>query len=135
MYHNILIPIVFDSEHRHERARAAAASLSAPDAKITFLHVLETLPTYVVAYIPEQASERLRAEMNVEMQSLIKDIPGARGEIINGHSGRAIIDFASKNLADLIIVESHRPGFGDYFLGSTAAYIVRRASCAVHVIK
>ena len=36
---------------------------------------------------------------------------------------------------DLIIVASHRPGLQDYFLGSTAAKVVRHAKCSVLVIR
>ena len=37
--------------------------------------------------------------------------------------------------ADLLIIASHRPGLQDYFLGSTAAHVVRHAACSVHVIR
>ena len=37
--------------------------------------------------------------------------------------------------ADLIIVASHKPDIGNYLLGSTAAHIVRHASCSTLVIR
>ncbi|MFX0540221.1 universal stress protein [Roseovarius sp. S4756] len=134
MYKNILIPVVFDSEHDHKRA-LQIASLAGPDAKVTLLHVIEQLPTYVISYVPEGTSKQLRAELQAEMDKLTKDLPNATGEIITGHSGRSITNYAEKNGMDLIVVESHRPGFGDYFLGSTAGHIVRHATCSVHVIR
>jgi nucleotide-binding universal stress UspA family protein len=135
MYNKILVPIVFDHEHDHSRALRFAAIVAGPSAKTTLLHVIEKLPTYVISYIPEKASQNLHNELQQEMNSLLKDIPGSDGKIITGHPGRTIIDYANQNSVDLIIVESHRPGLEDYFLGSTAGYIVRHAKCAVHVIR
>ncbi len=53
--------------------------------------------------------------------------------IVKGHSARTIIDFARENGIECIIIGSHKPGLSDYFLGSTAARVVRHADCAVHV--
>ena len=55
--------------------------------------------------------------------------------VIVGHSANGILDYAEKNEIDCIIVASHRPGYQDYFLGSTAARVVRHATCAVHVLR
>ena len=55
--------------------------------------------------------------------------------IISGHAGRTIVDHAVENHVDCIVIASHRPGLEDYFLGSTAARVVRHAPCAVHVIR
>ena len=53
--------------------------------------------------------------------------------IRTGHPANEILEAASKFDVDLIIVASHRPGLSDYFLGSTAARIVRHAQCPVLV--
>ena len=37
--------------------------------------------------------------------------------------------------ADLIVINSHKPGVEDYFLGSTASRVVRRAPCSVLVLR
>ena len=44
-----------------------------------------------------------------------------------------ILEYAKKIEADLIVIASHRPDLLDYFLGSTAARVVRHAECAVLV--
>ncbi|WP_371932559.1 universal stress protein [Pararhizobium sp. IMCC21322] len=46
-----------------------------------------------------------------------------------------MVEYAESNGVDCIIIASHRPGLQDYFLGSTAARVVRHAHCAVHVIR
>ncbi len=55
--------------------------------------------------------------------------------MIWGHSSRTILDQASENSNDCIVMHSHRPSVQDYFLGSTAAHVVRHAGCSLHVIR
>jgi universal stress protein F len=69
------------------------------------------------------------------MSRMTQDLLGSESKIISGHAGRVIVDYASTNEIDCIIVASHRPGIGDFFLGSTAARVVRHANCSVHVIR
>ena len=54
-------------------------------------------------------------------------------EITRGQAYRAIIDYALAHSFDCIVIGSHKPGLSDYLIGSTAARVVRHASCAVHV--
>ena len=46
-----------------------------------------------------------------------------------------ILSYADKISTDLIIVASHKPNFGNYLLGTTAARIVRHATCSVFVAR
>ncbi|MBT3764767.1 MAG: universal stress protein [Rhodospirillaceae bacterium] len=46
-----------------------------------------------------------------------------------------IADHTTKIGADCTIVGSHKRELKDYFLGSTAARIVRHAPCSVHVLR
>ncbi len=46
-----------------------------------------------------------------------------------------ILAHANKIGADLIVVASHKPYVGDYLLGTTAARIVRHASCSALVVR
>jgi nucleotide-binding universal stress UspA family protein len=55
--------------------------------------------------------------------------------VLSGHPGRTITVYAREILADCIIVGSHRPEIKDFFLGSTAARIMRYAPCSVHVLR
>ncbi len=135
MYKNILIPIVFDHEIDQAKGLQLAAKVGGSEAELTLLHVIERLPAYVKSYIPESITHNLRVELLKEMNDLVKDNPKAKGEIVSGHAGRAIIDYANANSVDLIVIKSHRPGVQDYFLGSTAGYVVRHAKCAVHVLR
>ena len=135
MYHNILVPVIFDNEHDITAPIKLAGMLKTPDAKITFLHVIEHVPAYAVSYITQELQNELRVALNDELEKLAKRLPGAKGHIIEGHSGRTIVEYANEHRNDLIIIASHRPGLEDYFLGSTASHVVRHASCAVHVVR
>lgn len=135
MYHNILVPVVFDGEHDRTAPVKLAGLLATPNAKFTFLHVIEKIPSYATSYIPEDLQKELRVALDQTIDDLAKHLPGATGQIVEGHSGRTILDYAKEHGVDLIIIASHRPGFQDLFLGSTAAHVVRHAACAVHVVR
>ena len=67
--------------------------------------------------------------------SLAAGVPGAGAVLVDGHSGRTILDYAEAKSSDLIVIASHRPGMADMLIGSTAAQVVRHATCAVHVLR
>ena len=47
--------------------------------------------------------------------------------VLEGHAGRTVTDYASKIGADCVICGAHHPGLSEFFLGSTAARIMRYA--------
>ena len=135
MYHNILVPISFDTERDVSGPLKLAKMLATPDAQITLLHVVEHIPAYAISYMPADYLAEARAAIQDELNGLAQTLPNARGIVIEGHSGRSILDWAETNTPDLIIIASHRPGMQDLLLGSTAAQVVRHAACAVHVVR
>jgi len=135
MYKNILIPLLLAPEHDAAPSFAAATALGDPDATYTVLHVLETIPSYAAVEIPGDVIAARRQAVAHDLTECAKGLPGAKAQLISGHSGRAILDFADANDIDCIIIASHQPGLEDYFLGSTASRIVRHAKCAVHVMR
>ena len=112
-----------------------ARLLATPEAKITLLHVVEQIPSYAITYMPADYMAEARAALESELSALADTLPNAKGLVIEGHSGRSILDWAEQNNPDLIIIASHRPGMQDLLLGSTAAQVVRHAGCAVHVVR
>ncbi len=136
MYKNILVPIVFDHGPRAEEALAVARELLEPNGKIALLHVIEEIPTYVASQLPKDilriTIEHARASLGDFAQKYAKE---ARALVVAGHSSQTILEHAAKIDADCIVIASHRPGLKDYFLGSTAARVVRHAECAVHVLR
>lgn len=135
MYHNILVPISFDEERDVSGPLKLAKLLATPDATITFLHVIEHIPNYAVSYMPQNYLHEARIAIQGRLDDIADSIPNAKGVLIEGHSGRSILDWAAAHTVDLIIVASHRPEMKDLLLGSTAAQVVRHAACAVHVVR
>jgi nucleotide-binding universal stress UspA family protein len=135
MYKNILVPIVFDEKHDTQASYLAARDLADDDAAFTVLHVMEAIPTYAETQIPADILAKTRREVERQLEQAARAIPGAKTELVSGQPGRAIVDYADQHDIDCIIVASHRPGFENFFLGSTADRVVRHAKCAVHVIR
>lgn len=135
MYHNILVPIAFDDERDTSAPLKLAEILATPQARITLLHVVEHIPAYAISYMPADFLAETRKAIQQQLEDMAAKLPNATAVVIEGHSGRSILDWADKNGPDLIIVASHRPGMQDLLLGSTAAQVVRHARCAVHVVR
>lgn len=135
MYHNILVPISFDAERDISGPLKLARVLATPEAKVTLLHVVEHIPNYAISYMPPEYLSQARKALQSELDDLAKELPNATGVVIEGHSGRTILDWAQEHKPDLIIMASHRPGMQDLLLGSTANHVVRHAACAVHVVR
>lgn len=135
MYKNILVPISFDEDRDASAAIAVAQALAEPDAKITLIHVMEHIPAYAITYMPGEYLSESRKAIETDLERRADALSNGDAVVIEGHSGRTIVDWAERNKVDCIVVASHRPGVQDYFLGSTAAQVVRHAPCAVHVIR
>lgn len=135
MYKNILVPIAFDSDAKAKKSIEVAQALAEPDAKITLLHVMEHIPGYAITYMPPEYLAQSRAALETELHTMAEKLPGGKGIVIEGHSGRSILEYGEENGCDLIIIASHQPAMSDYLLGSTAAVVVRHAHCAVHVLR
>ena len=135
MYKNILIPVLLDDDHNPQLSLAAAEKLASQNAEITLINVLEALPAYLTAEIPAEILEKRRDDSKASLEQLAKYLPGAKTALISGHAGGAIVDYATAHNADCIVLNSHKTGMQDFFLGSTAARVVRHAGCTVHVIR
>ncbi len=135
MYKSILVPIATDHSPHAKATLEVARKLCSKGGKIVALHVIEPMPNYVAQYLPEgqaEASRKAAEEMLEQETEGAKDIELA---LVSGAAGRAITEYADNHKMDLIVIASHKPGLQDYFLGSTAARVVRHAQCAVHVIR
>jgi len=135
MYKNILVPIALDHERDTGAAMDIAHRLLAEGGKITALYVSEALPSYVSQYMSEDQVENRYGEDVAALKAEIGGVKDVHPVVVTGHSGRSIVEYAEDNGCDCIIIASHKPGLQDYFLGSTAARVVRHAHCAVHVTR
>ncbi|WP_136658220.1 universal stress protein [Nitratireductor sp. XY-223] len=135
MYKNILVPVLIGEDHDTQPSFLAARTLADEGANFTVLHVMEAIPSFVATQLPKDALDRSRDHAEKALIKSAAALPGASTHLAVGHAGRFIVDYAEEHGVDCIIIASHRPGIEDYFLGSTAARVVRHAQCAVHVIR
>lgn len=132
MYRKILVPMALDHGISPETLEIAKALMS-EGGEIIALHVHEASPGSVSAYLDEDLVRAGFEAARKRLEEKTTGLDGVTPVLLKGHSARTIIDYAGENGVDCIVMGSHRPGLRDYFLGSTAARVVRHAHCAVHV--
>ncbi len=76
-----------------------------------------------------------RDDIMAALKAEVSELPSISAHVVTGHAGNTIVDYAAEHEVDCIVIASHKPGLQDYFLGSTAARVVRHSPCAVHVIR
>lgn len=132
MYKSILVPIDISHEDVGIRIIEKAKALSDKGAKMTLLHVMDDIPSYMQVYIPGGKLESNLLEIKSELSKMAKNI-GVDAEIVVrfGKASRIILEEVETMGADLIILGSHKPGLQDYLIGSTASRVVRHARCSV----
>ncbi|MEL6206669.1 MAG: universal stress protein [Pseudomonadota bacterium] len=134
MYARILVAMALDhqvSDKTLEFARFACA----PGGKIIALHVLEE-PTGTAN---ARLREDLQAEGTKRAQELFREklsaFPEVEPKLVQGHVSRTILEYAAQNDVECIVMGSHKPGLVDHLIGSTAARVVRHATCSVHIYR
>ena len=136
MYKTILVPIEMAHVDESEAVINLAKQQSAEGAKIILLNVVEEIPTWAASAIPADIIERSKEISRQHLEALAASSgPNVEARIRSGHAYNTILDEAESSGAELIIIQSHRPGLQDYLLGSTAAKVVRHATCSVLVVR
>lgn len=135
MYTNILVPVAPDHGAVIAQSMQAARALMSPGGRITVLTVIEAIPSYVAQYLPQDQQDKNRAEMEASLAAEFAGLPEVSVMVKVGHAAQTILDVAEDGKHDCVVIASHRPGLQDYFLGSTAARVVRHAQCGVHVLR
>jgi nucleotide-binding universal stress UspA family protein len=134
MYKKILISMSLDHGYGDQAIQMAKA-LSAEGGEIFAVHVYETLQGSASSFVSDEDVDKAKALAKSRIVDRVQNVSGVQPVLLTGHSGRALTDYAAKVGADCILVGAHKPGLRDFFLGSTAARIVRHAPCSVHVLR
>lgn len=134
MLDHVLVTVTPGHAGEYARAMQAAKALLNSGGKISALTVLEEVPPYAGINIPPELLENHIEETKEELTSEFND-EGVESAVVVGHAANTILDWSEKNDVDCIVISSHQPGLSDYFLGSTAARVVRHAKCSVHVVR
>jgi len=136
MYNNILVPIVLDHGTRPTDSLRVAEELLNEGGQITVITVLEDIPSYASTYLPEGLAQQHQKQAIQDLHQVAKDLNASvEAVVVHGHASSSILEYGKKHEIDCIVIASHKPGLEDYFLGSTAARVVRHAKCGVHVLR
>ncbi|MGY6549534.1 MAG: universal stress protein [Roseinatronobacter sp.] len=138
MYKSIVIAAaLFNEGATTKAALAKARTLLDAGGKVTLVHVIDDVPGYIAASIPKEHVTGRRRDVEDQLAAI------AAGEhdldlacvVREGQPAASILSAAADAGADLIMIASHKPGLSDYFIGSTAARIVRHAPVSVLVTR
>lgn len=128
---SILIPVSLDHEPLVPAKIATARQLLEPGGTITLLTVLEAIPGYAAEFVTVKSENHLTSKVMAGLEKLADGAEDIVCRVTTGRAGVRIVDVAREIGADLIIVGAHHPTAVDYFMGSTAARVARRAGCSV----
>ena len=135
MYKNILIPISLDNEEMVPSKIAVARRLLDDDGVITLLTVLEAIPGFVAEFADVKEPLHISEKVRERLENVAMGAEDIQISVVTGKPGVMIAAHARDHSADLIIVGSHHPKAQDYFLGSTASRVARRAPCSVMILR
>ncbi|MCH8466438.1 MAG: universal stress protein [Roseinatronobacter sp.] len=138
MYSSIIIAAALFNEGATTRAALKKARTLLDDGgKVTLVHVIDEVPGYVAASIPKEHMAARRRDVDAQLAAIAAEAEGMTVETVirEGQPSASILGAAQEAGADLIMIASHKPGLSDYFIGSTAARIVRHAPISVLVTR
>jgi len=139
MIKSILVPVDLAQNETGASALALARDVGEKyGSKLTLLHVVERVPAFIQAQLPAGAHAKVLEDAKARLTAFAAE-HGLSGnaEVLTreGSPATEILGFASEARSDMIVIASHDPGVADYFLGSTAARVVRHAHCSVLVVR
>jgi len=134
MYKTILVALALDQGHA-PRAFELARRLRAEGGKIVAVHVIDKVPNFANYYITPGNDDEIRKSAEQAIIERVGPQKDAEAVVLSGHPGRSVTEYAEKIGADCVIAGSHKPNLTDFFLGSTAARIMRHAPCSVHILR
>lgn len=136
MYSSILIPIDLGHVEKSKQAIDAVTRIAGKNTKVKLVNIVGDVPTFAAAELPGGVIEKAKESAQAALQNLGGvDALKPEFEVRSGTPATAILAAADESGADLIVIGSHQPGMMDYLLGSTAARVVRHASCSVLVVR
>ncbi|MGO4869863.1 MAG: universal stress protein [Roseiarcus sp.] len=141
MFGKILLPIdIAEPEIAKEAIDAAVSMAKAFNSEIRLIHVASpVIVASPMAVIPQSVYDELGVYEKSELDRMAAAIDRPKGTVTTvvriGGVYPELLAEAAEWQADLIIVGAHKRSMATYLLGSTAAAIVRHASCTVMVAR
>lgn len=138
MFRNILVPV--DITPKNRRALEVARDLAiASGGSITLLHVIETLdlPFEELKAFYDRLQERATRDMEELSGPLREADVSFQGHVLYGERDRKIVEFATREGADLIVLDSHRvePGRPGRGIATLSYRVAILAPCPVLLVK
>jgi len=141
-YRNVLLATDFSTGAREALGHAAALA-SAEGATLHLLHVVEEFSyweSFNLKHFPsEGVLEELESNARIALDDLAEEAelgPEVRVEVRHGKPFVEILRAARDLEADVLVIGSHgQSGLSETLFGSTAERVVRKASCAVLVVR
>ena len=141
MFKSILVPVDLVEREVSKPALEKAIALSAmTDARLHLVYVRSILPISFMEYVPPSFDEEQVAQCEKEMAELVATLPIADKSKVTtsirlGAIHTQVLEEATQQSCDLIVVGSHHPSISTILLGSSAATIVRYAPCSVLIVR
>ena len=136
MQRSILIAVDLANVAKVDALIEHAAVYDSSEVEIVLLNVVEEVPTWAAVELPRGILEKSAQTALTKLKALAASSSIEVGvEVRVGHPYKTILEVADEKSAELIIVASHQPELQNYFLGSTAAKVVRHATCSVLVVR
>jgi universal stress protein F len=136
LYKSVLIPVDLANVARINSLVDQASVYSSSNSKVILLNVVEEIPGWAAVELPRGIIDKSVQSSLVKLKALAASASiEVEVEVRVGHPYKTILEVAEEKSAELIIVASHQPELQNYFLGSTAAKVVRHATCSVLVVR
>lgn len=136
MYKAIMVPIDLAHAAKGKAMIDVARQRGGEAIRIVLINVVADIPPHVAAELPGGIIEKAKENAHNVLEAMAQTAGvEADIEVRSGTPAQAILAAAKERGADLIVIASHQPGLQDYLLGSTAARVVRHATCSVLVVR
>lgn len=133
---SILIAVDLGNAAKFDSLIAHAAAYDHGNLDVILLNVVEDIPGWAAVELPRGILEKSIRSSIEKLNALAASASiEVKVEVRVGHPYKTILEVADEKSAELIIVASHQPELQNYFLGSTAAKVVRHATCSVLVVR
>jgi nucleotide-binding universal stress UspA family protein len=140
MFRSIVVPVDLSEVDLSRPAIATAvAMVKESGGRLTLVNVVPIMPVMMLDTVPVSYETEVAEKAQESLSELAAtiDLPRDRVSAIVRIGGvyHEVLDVATKEGADLVLVGSHRPAMATYLLGSNATAIVRHANCSVLVLR
>lgn len=140
MFSKILIPVdLAEPEYAKPAVDAGAAMARQSGGSLRLITVMPEMPPMLADYVPGDFDAQQKAATEEALAIIARECglePGQTSVVVRqGGVHHEVLDEAKSFEADLIVMSSHQPGVRTYLLGSTAAHVVRHATCSVLVVR